>query len=303
MNKVVAIILGVVAVLTIVVGVSALFTVHQTQQALVLQFGEPKRVIQEPGLKVKVPFVQDVQYYERRTLPLDPPRQQVILIDQKRMDVDTFARFRIEDPLLFFQTVGNETGARSRLSAIINSALRRVLGNVSLPQILSADRQGLINQIRNEVNVEANRLGIEIVEVRIRRADYPEETSQAIFNRMRSEREREAAEFRAEGEELSQQIRADADRQRTVIIAAAERQAQQLRGEGDSQAIRIYAEAFGRDPDFFAFYRSMEAYRRALGSGDTTMVLSPDSDFFEFFNSLQGIAGRSDTDRRPADEN
>ncbi|MCR9255621.1 MAG: protease modulator HflC [Alphaproteobacteria bacterium] len=302
MKRIVAIVLGVLAIAVIVVGSSALFTVHQTQQALVLQFGEPKRAIKDPGLKVKIPFIQDVQFYEKRTLPLDPPRQQVILIDQKRMDVDTFGRFRIEDPLRFFQTVGNETGARSRLSAIINSALRRVLGNVSLPQILSDERQGLIDQIRGEVNVEANRLGIEIVEVRIRRADYPEETSQAIFNRMRSEREREASEFRAEGEELSQQIRSDADRQQTVILAAAERQAQELRGEGDSQAIRIYAEAFGKDPDFFAFYRSMEAYRTALSGSDTTMVLSPDSDFFEFFNSLQGITGRSDTDRSPADE-
>ena len=201
MNRVLAIVLGVVAILTIVVGASALFTVHQTQQALVLQFGEPKRVIKDPGLQVKMPFIQDVQYYEKRTLPLDPPRQQVILIDQKRMDVDTFGRFKIEDPLRFFQTVGNETGARSRLSAIINAALRRVLGSVSLPEILSADRQGLIDQIRSEVNVEANRLGIEIVEVRIRRADYPVETSQAIFNRMRSERERKRPNL-AEGEEL-----------------------------------------------------------------------------------------------------
>lgn len=299
MNKILAVVLGVVAIVTVFVGMSALFTVHQTQQALVLQFGEPKRVIQEPGLKFKLPFIQDVQFFDRRTLPLDPPRQQVILIDQKRMEVDTFGRFRIEDPLRFFQTVGNENGARSRLSAIINSTLRRVLGNVNLPKILSSDRQGLIDEIRAEVNIEANRLGIEIVEVRIRRADYPDETSQAIFDRMRSERQREAAEFRAEGEELSQQIRADADRQQTVILAGAERQAQQLRGEGDSDAIRIYADAFGKDPEFFAFYRSMEAYRKALGGSETTMVLSPDSDFFEFFNKVPGMS-RSVPEALPA---
>lgn len=288
-QRLLAIIGGIVVVLGIIAS-SALFTVEQTQQALVLQLGEPKRVIKEPGLHVKIPFIQNVTYYELRVLDLDPPRQQVILVDQKRLDVDSYARFRITDPLEFYQAVGNEFGARQRLTAIINSSLRRALGNATLADILSEKRQAIINQMTTEVNQAVERLGMQIVDVRVRRADYPEQTSQAIYNRMRSEREREAKEARAEGFELAQQIRADADRQRVVIVANAEREAQILRGQGDGEAINIYAEAFGRDEEFFSFYRTMEAYRESLGNDGTTMVLSPNSDFFRYFNDIRGGA-------------
>ncbi|EKE73804.1 protease modulator HflC [Oceanibaculum indicum] len=283
-------ILGGLIVVAGIVASSALFTVHQTEQVLVLQFGEPKRVVKEPGLHVKLPFIQNLQRYELRVLDLDPPRQQVILVDQKRLDVDSYARFRITDPLLFYQSVGNEFGARQRLTAIINSSLRRALGNANLTDILSANRDAIITQMTSEVNASVERLGLQIVDVRVRRADYPEQTSQAIYNRMRSEREREAKEARAEGFELAQQIRADADRQRVVIIANAEREAQIVRGQGDADAINIYAEAFSRDQQFFSFYRSMEAYRDSLGQDGTTMVLSPNSDFMRFFNSMSGTA-------------
>lgn len=286
-RKLLAILGGLIVVAGIVAS-SALFTVHQTEQVLVLQFGEPKRVVNQPGLHVKLPFIQNVQRYELRVLDLDPPRQQVILIDQKRLDVDSYARFRITDPLLFYQSVGNEFGARQRLTAIINSALRRSLGNASLTDILSVKREAIIAQMTSEVNQSVERLGLQIVDVRVRRADYPEQTSQAIYNRMRSEREREAKEARAEGFELAQQIRADAERQRVVIVANAAREAQITRGEGDAEAINVYAQAFNRDPQFFSFYRSMEAYRESLGQDGTTMVLSPTSDFMRFFNSMSG---------------
>ena len=280
--------LGAAVVALVVVAWGSLFTVPQQQQALVLQFGDPKRVIQEPGLKVKLPFIQDVQYFEKRILDIDPPKQQVILIDQKRLDVDAYGRYRITDPLRFYQTVNNEAGARARLGAIINSAMRRVLGNESLTNILSVRRGQITQAIFQEVNQATQPLGIEMIDVRIKRADYPDQTSQAIYARMKSERDREAREFRGEGSEVAQQIRADADRQRVVIVATAQQQAQTLRGEGDAQAIRLYAEAFGQDPQFFAFYRSMEAYKQSLGDGSTTLVLTPDSEFFRFFNDLSG---------------
>jgi len=280
--------LGAAIVALILVAWGSLFTVPQQQQALVLQFGDPKRVIQDPGLKVKLPFIQDVQYFEKRILDIDPPKLQVILIDQKRLDVDAYGRYRITNPLRFYQTVNNEAGARARLGAIINSAMRRVLGNESLANILSVRRGQITTAIFQEVNQAAQPLGIEMIDVRIKRADYPDQTSQAIYARMKSERDREAREFRGEGSEVAQQIRADADRQRVVIVATAQQQAQTLRGEGDGQAIQIYADAFGQDPQFFAFYRSMEAYRQALGDGSTTLVLSPDSEFFRFFNDVTG---------------
>ena len=269
---------------------SALFTVNQTQQALVLQFGEPKRTIQEPGLAFKVPFIQDVEYYERRVLSLIPQGAvEVILADQKRLQVDAFARYRIEDPLLFFQTVRNELGARARLESIIDSSVRRVLGKETLASILTGEREDINSSIRDEVNSSVSALGIEIIDVRLRRADYPTATSQNIFNRMKSEREREAREFRATGEEEAQKIRADAEKTRTVILAEARRQSQELRGAGDSEAITIYADAFGQDPEFFSFYRSMEAYRASMGQGSgTSMVISPNSEFFRFFKDSSG---------------
>ena len=270
---------------------SAAFVVNQTQQALVLQFGEPKRTIQEPGLKFKLPFIQEAVFYERRVLSLIPQdAEEVILADQKRLQVDAYARYRIQDPLLFFQTVRNEIGARARLESIIDSSVRRVLGRETLASILTGEREAINGSIRDEVNQSVASLGIEIIDVRLRRADYPEATSQNIFNRMKSEREREAKEFRATGEEEAQKIRADAEKTRTVIVAEAKKEAQQVRGEGDSNAIRIYVESFGRDPEFFSFYRSMEAYRKSIGESGTSMVLSPNSSFFRYFKDKDGSA-------------
>ena len=278
-----------VAALLIFTIISALFTVNQTQQALVLQFGEPKRIIQDPGLAIKMPFIQDVEYYEKRVLSLIPQdAEEVILAYQKRILVDAFARFRIANPLLFYQTVRNEFGARARLESIIDSSVRRVLGSETLASILTGKRNDINNNIRDEVEQSVTSLGIEIIDVRLRRADYPESTSQNIFNRMKSEREREAKEFRATGEEEAQKIRADAEKTRTVIVAEAARKAQENRGLGDSEAIDIYAESFGQDPEFFSFYRSMEAYRKSIGESQTSMVLAPDSEFFKFFKNKLG---------------
>ena len=278
-----------VAALLIFTIMSALFTVNQTQQALVLQFGEPKRIIQDPGLAIKMPFIQDVQYYEKRVLSLIPQdAEEVILADQKRILVDAFARFRIANPLLFYQTVRNEFGARARLESIIDSSVRRVLGSETLASILTGKRNNINNNIRDEVEQSVTSLGIEIIDVRLRRADYPASTSQNIFNRMKSEREREAKEFRATGEEEAQKIRADAEKTRTVIVAEAAREAQENRGRGDSEAIDIYAESFGQDPEFFSFYRSMEAYQKSIGESQTSMVLAPDSEFFKFFKNKLG---------------
>ena len=268
---------------------SSAFTVDQTQQALVLQLGEPKRTIQEPGLAFKIPFIQDVTYYEKRVLSLIPQEaEEVILADQKRLKVDAFARYQISDPLLFYQTVRNETGARGRLDAIIDSSVRRALGRETLASILTGQRNDITRSIGEEVNESVSSLGIQIIDVRLRRADYPEATSQNIFNRMKSEREREAKEFRATGEEEAQKIRSAAEKTRTVIISEAQRVAQETRGAGDSDAIRIYADSFGKDPEFFSFYRSMEAYQKSLGKIGTSMVLSPDSAFFRYFLDKDG---------------
>jgi membrane protease subunit HflC len=280
--------IAVAIVVALVVGSSALFTVHQAEQALVLQFGKPKRVVVEPGLKFKLPFVQNVTYFDRRVLDFDVPVEEVIASGQKRLLVNSFARYRIVDPLRFFQSVGNENVLSSRLASIINASVRRELGGVSLAQIVSGERAALMTRIRDIVNGEAKSFGIDVVDVRIMRTDLPEENSQAIYRRMQTEREREAKELRAEGDEEAQKIRASADRDRVVMIADARKQAQISRGEGDGQAIKIFAEAFGKDVEFFSFYRSMEAYREALGSEDTTMVLSPDSEFFRFFGDAAG---------------
>ena len=283
-------ILSLIVVALILAAMSgSLFTVNQTQQALVLQFGEPKRTIQEPGLAFKLPFIQDVTYYEKRVLSLIPQdAEEVILADQKRLQVDAYARYRIEDPLLFYQTVRNERGARGRLEAIIDSSVRRALGRETLASILTGQRNDITRSIGEEVNASVASLGIKIIDVRLRRADYPTATSQNIFNRMKSEREREAKEFRATGEEEAQKIRADAEKTRTVILSEAQRESQEIRGAGDSQAIQIYADSFGQDADFFAFYRSMEAYRKSMNNNGTSLVLSPDSSFFRFFKDKDG---------------
>ena len=279
----------VVVALILAAASGSLFTVNQTQQALVLQFGEPKLTIQEPGLAFKLPFIQDVTYYEKRVLSLIPQdAEEVILADQKRLQVDAYARYRIEDPLLFYQTVRNERGARGRLEAIIDSSVRRALGRETLASILTGQRNDITRSIGEEVNASVSSLGIKIIDVRLRRADYPTATSQNIFNRMKSEREREAKEFRATGEEEAQKIRADAEKTRTVILSEAQRESQEVRGAGDSKAIQIYADSFGQDADFFAFYRSMEAYRKSMTNNDTSLVLSPESSFFRFFMDKNG---------------
>jgi modulator of FtsH protease HflC len=292
MNRGVLIGLGVI--LVVVIGSSALFTVHQANQALVLQFGEPRQVVTEPGLHVKLPFVQNVAYFDRRVLEFDAPKEEIIASDQKRLVVDAFARYRITDPLLFFQTVNNEAVVRTRLAAIINASIRQALGGVPLEHIISGERASLMTQIRDIVNSEASDFGIEIIDVRIKRADLPEANSEAVYQRMQTERQREAKELRAQGAEEAQKIRAVADRDKVVIIAEAQKQSQITRGEGDGEAIRIFADAFGKDVEFFAFYRSMEAYKNALGQGDTTMVLSPDSEFFRYFGDITGGAAAAE---------
>lgn len=286
MNRNAAIALVVVAVVAVIGALSSVYTVGQWQQALPVRLGAPLEPVKEPGLHFKVPFIDQINIYEARLLELDPPAEQIILGDQKRVEVDSFTRFRIEDPLLFYQSVRTEEAARARLREIVNSSLRQVLGRVMLPSVLSEERNAIMQQIQQQVAAEAETLGIAIADVRIRRADLPEETSQAIYDRMRSEREREAREARAQGQERAQQIRSRADRERTVILAEAQRQAQIMRGEGDAEANRIYAEAFNRDPEFFAFYRALQAYRTSLNEGSTSLVLSPDSEFFRFFGQL-----------------
>jgi len=269
---------------------ASLFTVKETQQALVLQFGNPVRTVQEPGLHLKVPFIQSVVYLDSRKLFLDTPVQEVITNDQKRIIIDAFTEYRIEDPLRVYQTVRNITGAENRLSTMVNSTLRLVLGKQEFKEILTGERQKLRDNVMASFAQEAESLGIKVVDVRIRRTDLPAQNSENIFSRMRTEREREAKEARALGEEEALRIRSGADKEKTIILAEAEKASQKLRGEGDAQATKIFADAFSKDPEFFSFYRSMQAYREALkeGNGDTTMVLSPDSDFFRYFGDLQG---------------
>ncbi|MCZ6721060.1 MAG: protease modulator HflC, partial [Proteobacteria bacterium] len=257
-------------------------------QALLLQLGEPLGVKTKPGLYVKWPFMQNVEMFDKRILDYDVPVEEVITSDRKRLVVDTFARYRIVDPLKFFQSVGTEAVVRNRLGAILNARTREVLGRVPLITVVSGERAGLMSSIAALVNQEARSFGVDVIDVRIKRADLPQENSQAIYLRMQTEREREARGYRAQGAEMAQRIRASAERDRTVILAEAQRDAQFLRGEGDAEAIRIFAEAFNQDPDFFAFYRSMEAYRKSLNKDDTTMVLSPESEFFEFFGNAFG---------------
>ena len=286
MKKSIGIIAVVLAGAAIVMTLSAAFIVDQREQALVLQFGDPKRVIQEPGLNFKIPFIQQTVRFDKRLLDFDNAPEEVIASDQKRLVVDAFARYHITDPLKFYQTVGTEMALRPRLGSVLNSTLRQVLGTVPLQQVVSEKRGALMLEIRNIVRTEASRFGIRVEDVRIKRADLPAQNSEAIYRRMQTERQQEAAELRAKGAEEAQKIRAEANRQKVVIVAEAEKDSQILRGDGEGQMNRIFAEAFGRDPEFFSFYRSMQAYEAALGTDDTTMVLSPDSDFFRYFGSL-----------------
>jgi membrane protease subunit HflC len=280
--------IAVLVVFVIIVAMSSVFTVHQTQKALVLQLGNPVRVVTEPGLQFKLPLVQDVIYFDNRILDLEPPQEEVIAADQKRLVVDSYARYRIADPLQFFQLVSSEANANTRLSSIINSALRRVIGNVPLASVVAEKRAAVMQQVRDEVNAQAKAWGMDLIDVRIKRADLPGENSEAIYSRMKTERQREAAQFRGEGKREAQKIRANADRQVVEIRAKAQQQSEILRGEGDAESVRIYADAFNRDKDFFALYWSLEAYRRSLANGDTTLILSPDSEFFRFFGSASG---------------
>lgn len=282
---------GVVLIILIaaaIVGYSAIFTVYQTRQALVVRLGEPIRVVNEAGLHFKIPFIDNVIYVDKRILDLENPAQEVIASDQKRLVVDAFARYQIVDPLRFYQAVGTVQSANAQLAQLLNSALRRVLGESSFQALVRDDRSALMGRIREQLDREAERYGINVVDVRIRRADLPEQNSQAVYQRMQTERQREAAEFRAQGSQRAQEIRSRADRDVTVLIAEATSKSEQIRGEGDAERNRIFAEAFSRDADFFSFYRSMQAYEAGLRHNDTRMVLTPDSDFFRYFGNPSG---------------
>ncbi len=278
----------VVLVALLLVAYSSFFTVYQTQQALVVRLGQPVRVINEPGLNVKLPFVDNVIGIDKRILDLEAPAQEVIASDQKRLVVDAFARYRIQDALRFYQTLGSIQGANSQLAILLNSALRRVLGEVTFTHVVRDQRAELMARIRELVDHEAANYGISVVDVRIRRADLPEQNSQAVYQRMQTERQREAAEFRAQGAQRGQEIRSRADREVTVLVADATNKSEQIRGEGDAQRNEIFAAAFNQDADFFAFYRSMQAYETGLKANDTRLLLKPDSSFFRYFNNPSG---------------
>mgnify|MGYP005850871543 CR=1 FL=1 len=282
---------GVLLILAIVaafVGYSSIFTVYETRQAIVIRLGQPIRVITQPGLHFKAPFVDSVVYVDKRILDLENPAQEIIAADQKRLVVDAFARYKIVDPLRFYQAIGTVPAANSQLSTLLNSALRRVLGESSFQALVRDERDELMRRIREQLDREAQRYGINVVDVRIRRADLPDANSQAVYQRMQTERQREAAEFRAQGAQRAQEIRSRADRDVTVLLAEAQAQGEQIRGEGDATRNRIFAEAYSKDPDFFAFYRSMQAYEQGLASNETRLVLKPDSEFFRFFVDPSG---------------
>ena len=281
-------VIAAVVLLALILGYGSLFTVYQTRQALVVRLGQPVRVVTEPGLNFKIPLIDSVIHIDKRILDLENPSQEVIASDQKRLVVDAFARYKITKPLMFYQTVGSVEGANSRLSTLLNSALRRVLGEATLTHVVKDDRALLMARVREQLEAEAQAFGIAIVDVRIRRADLPEQNSQAVYQRMQTERQREAAEFRAQGSQRGQEIRARADRDVTVLIADATNKAEQVRGEGDGERNRIFADAYGRDSDFFAFYRAMQAYEAGLRHTDTRMLLKPDSEFFRFFVDPMG---------------
>ncbi len=283
MKKIILPLVGVVAVIAFF----SIFIVKEVNQAIVLQFGDPKKIITKPGLNFKIPFIQNVVFLDKRILNLDAPPEEVIASDQKRLIVDAFARIQIIDPLKFYISVGNERVARSRLSTIINSRIRSVLGTQRLQTLLSEDRTKQMALIQEGVNNEAEKFGIRIVDVRIKRADLPQANSNAIFARMQTEREREAKEFRAKGAEMAVTITSTADKEVTVLLADAEKKSEIMKGEGDGQRNKIFAEAFGQDPEFFAFYRAMQAYEKALIGGETSLILSPDSEFFKFFGKVK----------------
>jgi membrane protease subunit HflC len=274
-------------------GYSSIFTVHQTRQALVVRLGEPRQVYTDPGLHFKWPLIENVIYIDNRILDLENAAQEVIASDQKRLVVDAFARYRVVDPLKFYQAVGSIEVANLRLSTQLNSGLRRVLGEATLTHVVRDERASLMARVREQLDREAQAFGIKVVDVRIRRADLPEQNSQAVYQRMQTERQREAAEFRATGSQKAQEIRAKADRDVTVLIADAQSKAEQTRGQGDAERNRIFAEAYSKDSDFFSFYRSMQAYENGLRHSDTRFVVKPDSEFFRFFSDPTGKSAAS----------
>ena len=282
--------IGIVQIFAIIFGAvlillfSSAYIVYQPEQAIVLQFGEPIRVINEPGLKFKVPFVQNVIFYDSRLLNLDPPAQEVVLNDKKRLDVDSFTRYRIVNPLQFYQTVRTEEQARSKLAEIVNSSLRKVLGRVTLTELLSQQRTQIMHDISAIVKKDAEAIGVSVAVVRIRRADLPREVMQAINDRMKAERQRDAKEFRAKGQQQARNIRATADKEAAIIVAEAEKNAQITRGQGDKEAVELWNKIVGQDVEFYEFYRSLDAYKKSLSNDETSLVLSPDSDFFKYFN-------------------
>ena len=288
-------VLAVIVVVVLIIGYSSLFTVYQTRQALVVRLGQPLRVVTQPGLHGKLPLLDNVIYIDKRILDLENSSQEVIASDQKRLVVDAFARYRIHDALRFYQTVSSVEGANSRLSPLLNSALRRVLGEATLTTVVRDERSQLMARVREQLDREAQQFGVTVVDVRIRRADLPEQNSQAVYKRMQTEREREAQEFRSQGTQKAQEIRARADRDVTVVVADATSKSEQTRGEGDAERNRIFAEAYGKDTDFFSFYRSMQAYETGLRQGDTRLVIRPDSEFFRYFadpsGKQRGVAG------------
>ena len=287
-SPVTGIMLLLLLLLLIIVGYSSIFTVQQTEQALVVRFGAPVQVVTDPGLHFKAPFIDTVIAIDKRILDLENPAQEVIASDQKRLVVDAFARYRIKNALQFYQSVGSIQAANLQLTTLLNSGLRRVLGEVTLIQVVRDQREALMARIRDQLDREADSYGIQVVDVRIRRADLPDQNSQAVYQRMKTERQREAAEFRAQGNQKAQEIKSNADREATVIVAEANSKAEQIRGEGDAERNRLFAEAYSKDPDFFAFYRSMTAYETGLKSNDTRFLLRPDSDFFRYFGSAAG---------------
>ena len=285
---------GIMAILVLlillIIGYSSVFTVGMTEQALVVRLGEPRAPVTEPGLHFKAPFIDTVIPIDKRILDLENPSQEVIASDQKRLVVDAFARYRIKDALRFYQSVGSIQAANLQLTTLLNASLRRVLGEVTFITVVRDQREALMGKIRDQLDREATAYGIQVVDVRIRRADLPDQNSQAVYKRMQTEREREAAEFRAQGDQKAQEIRSKADREATVIVAEANSSGEQLRGEGDAERNRLFAESYGKDPDFFAFYRSMTAYENGLKGNDTRFLLKPDSDFFKFFGNPSGKA-------------
>ena len=283
-----------ISILVIIIAVffvlnASYFYVDQRLQAIVLQFGEPIRVVKDPGLQFKIPLVQNVEYFDKRLLLFDNPVEEIISADKKRLIVDSFARYKIEDPLRYFQTIRFESTLTNRLGSIINDSLRQVLGRVPLKSVISEKRSVLLEEVAVLVSAAAKDFGLQIEDVRIRRADLPTANSDAIFRRMQTERQQEAAQYRAEGEEQSRILKAQAEKEKTILLADAERTSDILRGEGDGEKNKILGEAFSKDPEFFSFYRSMQAYINAISAEDTTMILSPDSTFFEYFDKIDKL--------------